>query len=146
MLCGCDGERRHVGGGFGVGKEGLTGSSRQVECSTRHVTCFTRTTPPAKAALFVTVSASPPSFPNGCSCYVSLWPSSLCICGHLKPLSRLLPIPVHPVTVEDDVDETPSQPSQSLITRNIIPPYGQRVGWKPSTPDDFGAWCVVCWV
>ena len=52
--------------------------------------------------------------------------------------SRLLPIPVHSVSIEDDVDETPSQPSQSLITRNVIPPYGQRAGWKPSTPDDFG--------
>lgn len=52
---------------------------------------------------------------------------------------RLLPVPVYSVPVEDDVEETIPQPSQSLITRNPIPPYGQRVGWKPSTPDDFGA-------
>jgi hypothetical protein len=59
---------------------------------------------------------------------------------------RLLPIPVHSATVEDDIDETPSQPSQSLITRNLIPPYGQRAGWKPSTPDDFGTHRLVYYV
>lgn len=58
----------------------------------------------------------------------------------MAALAALLPTPAHLAAVEDDVEETSpeSQSSQSLITRNPIPPYGQRLGWKPSTPDDFG--------
>jgi hypothetical protein len=54
-------------------------------------------------------------------------------------LDRLLPVPLHaPAVSDDESDLLPIQPSQSLIQRHVIPPYGQRKGWKPSTQDDFG--------
>lgn len=55
--------------------------------------------------------------------------------------NRLLPKPTYAPAVSDDEDDAIHQPtpSQSLITRHVVPPYGQRKGWKPSTPDDFGA-------
>ncbi|TFL07316.1 pre-mRNA-processing protein 45 [Pterulicium gracile] len=59
----------------------------------------------------------------------------------MAALAALLPRPIHdPVSTEEDDDEvfqTPT-PSTSLITRSAILPYGQRAGWKPSTPEDFG--------
>ena len=32
----------------------------------------------------------------------------------------------------------PFAPSQSLISRTAVPPYGQRPGWKPASAEDFG--------
>lgn len=50
--------------------------------------------------------------------------------------------------VSDDDDDVvlqvqPQQqagPSQSVIVRQVVPPYGQRRGWKPASLEDFGAW------
>ncbi|KZT69814.1 pre-mRNA-processing protein 45 [Daedalea quercina L-15889] len=57
-------------------------------------------------------------------------------------LASLLPKPVYAPTVSDDEDEavqvTAAAPSQSVIIRAAVPPYGQRRGWKPTSPDDFG--------
>ena len=64
-----------------------------------------------------------------------------------EKLCRLLPKPVYAPSVSDDeedevvqpVAQSSSQASQSVVIRNAIPPYGQRVGWKPSSLEDFGA-------
>ncbi|OJA17317.1 hypothetical protein AZE42_04135 [Rhizopogon vesiculosus] len=57
----------------------------------------------------------------------------------MAALAALLPLPTHAPAVSDDEEEVPQPaPSQSLITRTPIPPYGQRVGWKPLNPEDFG--------
>ena len=56
----------------------------------------------------------------------------------------LLPLPTNAPTDFDDEEEVQvpqSAHSQSLITRTPIPPYGQRIGWKPLNPEDFGM-CV----
>ncbi|KAG5647296.1 hypothetical protein DXG03_000833 [Asterophora parasitica] len=55
-------------------------------------------------------------------------------------LAALLPQPVHAPAVFDDeeVVQTPAPVQQTLITRPTRPPCGQRQGWKPSTPEDFG--------
>ncbi|KAI0928945.1 mRNA splicing protein, variant 2 [Taiwanofungus camphoratus] len=56
-------------------------------------------------------------------------------------LASLLPNPVHAPTVSDDEDEiiqVPATAPQSVIIRSVVPPYGQRRGWKPTSPDDFG--------
>ncbi|KII88154.1 hypothetical protein PLICRDRAFT_41291 [Plicaturopsis crispa FD-325 SS-3] len=58
-------------------------------------------------------------------------------------LAALLPKPTYAPAVSDDEDDvqtvTPGPaPSQALISRLAVPPYGQRAGWKPSSPDDFG--------
>lgn len=53
----------------------------------------------------------------------------------------LLPLPAHAPAISDDEDEVPQPaPSQSVITRTPIPPYGQRVGWKPLKSEDFGTY------
>ncbi|KAF8228504.1 pre-mRNA-processing protein 45 [Tricholoma matsutake] len=51
-------------------------------------------------------------------------------------LAALLPQPIHSSTITDD--EVPVLPTQTLVSRPLRPPYGQRKGWRPSTPDDFG--------
>ncbi|TFK54639.1 hypothetical protein OE88DRAFT_1716824 [Heliocybe sulcata] len=62
----------------------------------------------------------------------------------MAALASVLPAPLHAPTVEDedDIQVGPSRPqtqSTSLIsTRTVIPPYGQRAGWKPKTQEDFG--------
>ena len=57
-------------------------------------------------------------------------------------LASLLPKPSYAPTVSDDEDEivqVPAvAPSQSVVIRAAVPPYGQRRGWKPTSPDDFG--------
>jgi len=55
----------------------------------------------------------------------------------------LLPLPTHAPVVSDDEEDVPQPaPSQSLITRTLIPPYGQRAGWKPLKSEDFGT-CLL---
>ncbi|KAG2755828.1 hypothetical protein P692DRAFT_20843926 [Suillus brevipes Sb2] len=57
----------------------------------------------------------------------------------MAALAALLPLPAHAPAISDDEDEVPQPaPSQSVITRTPIPPYGQRVGWKPLKSEDFG--------
>lgn len=59
--------------------------------------------------------------------------------------NSLLPQPLHAPAISDDEDyllpsHVPqgSSQSQSVILRNVIPPYGQRKGWKPSSQEDYG--------
>ncbi|KAG1778472.1 SKIP/SNW domain-containing protein [Suillus placidus] len=57
----------------------------------------------------------------------------------MAALAALLPLPAYVPAVSDDEEEVPQlTPSQSVITRTLIPPYGQRVGWKPLKSEDFG--------
>jgi hypothetical protein len=53
----------------------------------------------------------------------------------------VLPRPIHAPAVSDDDDDIFPQPEPStstVVTRTAAPPYGQRNGWKPSAPEDFG--------
>jgi SNW domain-containing protein 1 len=53
----------------------------------------------------------------------------------------ILPRPIHaPIVSEDDDDDVPQPESSTstVVTRTSAPPYGQRNGWKPSAPEDFG--------
>ncbi|KAF4576315.1 Pre-mRNA-processing protein 45 [Pleurotus pulmonarius] len=62
----------------------------------------------------------------------------------MATLAALLPNPIHAPTVSDDDDDEVVQqpqaaaPSLSIISRGVVPPYGQRAGWKPASQDDFG--------
>ncbi|KAG2146852.1 SKIP/SNW domain-containing protein [Suillus bovinus] len=57
----------------------------------------------------------------------------------MAALAALLPLPTHAPVISDDEEEVPQPaPSQSVISRTLIPPYGQRVGWKPVKSEDFG--------
>ncbi|EIW84869.1 hypothetical protein CONPUDRAFT_162190 [Coniophora puteana RWD-64-598 SS2] len=61
----------------------------------------------------------------------------------MAALAAVLPAPTYAPTVSDDEDDVRQEgPStskdQSLIPHNATPPYGQRKGWKPSRPEDFG--------
>ncbi|KAG6882312.1 hypothetical protein C0992_012118, partial [Termitomyces sp. T32_za158] len=52
-------------------------------------------------------------------------------------LAALLPKPRHvPLAVDDDEVDALAQQVVTALPRR--PPYGQRKGWKPSTPEDFG--------
>ncbi|KAG5354054.1 mRNA splicing protein [Termitomyces sp. Mn162] len=51
-------------------------------------------------------------------------------------LAALLPKPVHVSSVSDDEEEVHAPTVTAL--RPTRPPYGQRKGWKPSIPEDFG--------
>jgi len=57
-------------------------------------------------------------------------------------LASILPQPVYAPAVSDDEDEVlqvqATTPSQQVIIRTPVPPYGQRRGWKPTSSDDFG--------
>ncbi|EGN95662.1 hypothetical protein SERLA73DRAFT_186813 [Serpula lacrymans var. lacrymans S7.3] len=55
----------------------------------------------------------------------------------MAALAAVLPQPTFG-PVSDDEEEIQQTPSQSLVTRISIPPYGQRVGWRPKGPEDFG--------
>ncbi|KAK0441883.1 SKIP/SNW domain-containing protein [Armillaria borealis] len=61
----------------------------------------------------------------------------------MAALAALLPKPVYETVVSDDEEDIvrPSAPSQSqqvISTRIPVPPYGQRQGWKPTRPEDYG--------
>ncbi|PBK92898.1 hypothetical protein ARMGADRAFT_1030372 [Armillaria gallica] len=61
----------------------------------------------------------------------------------MAALAALLPKPVYEAVVSDDEEDIvrPSAPSQSqqvISTRIPVPPYGQRQGWKPTRPEDYG--------
>jgi SNW domain-containing protein 1 len=54
-------------------------------------------------------------------------------------LDRILPLPVHGRVVSDDEEELqPPEPSTSVASRMVVPPYGQRKEWKPAAPEDYG--------
>ncbi|KAG1756352.1 SKIP/SNW domain-containing protein [Suillus paluster] len=57
----------------------------------------------------------------------------------MAALAAVLPLPTHAPVISDDEEEViQPTPSQSVIIRTPIPPYGQRLGWKPLNPEDFG--------
>ncbi|KAK0228861.1 SKIP/SNW domain-containing protein [Armillaria fumosa] len=61
----------------------------------------------------------------------------------MAALAALLPKPVYEAVVSDDEEDIvrPSASSQSqqvISTRIPVPPYGQRQGWKPTRPEDYG--------
>jgi SNW domain-containing protein 1 len=71
--------------------------------------------------------------------YAFLQPNIVQVTNDL--LSSFLPQPVHGPAISDDDDNAISSTSSSQLTvvaRIVIPPYGQRRGWKPSGPEDFG--------
>ncbi|TFK42445.1 SKIP/SNW domain-containing protein [Crucibulum laeve] len=54
-------------------------------------------------------------------------------------LASILPQPVYAPSVSDDEDDVrPTVVNQAIITRAVVPPYGQRRGWKPTSQEDFG--------
>ncbi|KAH9950193.1 pre-mRNA-processing protein 45 [Amylocystis lapponica] len=56
-------------------------------------------------------------------------------------LASLLPAPTYAPAVSDDEEDAvqaQASSSQSVIVRSLVPPYGQRGGWKPTSPEDFG--------
>ncbi|KAK0497077.1 SKIP/SNW domain-containing protein [Armillaria luteobubalina] len=61
----------------------------------------------------------------------------------MAALAALLPKPVYDAVVSDDEEDivrpsTSSQSQQVISTRIPVPPYGQRQGWKPTRPEDYG--------
>lgn len=62
-----------------------------------------------------------------------------CVALRFIELSRILPQPIHAPALSDDESEA-QRPAltQAIVTRPVVPPYGQRRGWKPSSQDDFG--------
>ncbi|KAG2020017.1 pre-mRNA-processing protein 45 [Coprinopsis cinerea AmutBmut pab1-1] len=60
----------------------------------------------------------------------------------MAALASLLPAPLNAPAVPDNENHvptvTPIAPTQSVIIRTAVPPYGQRVGWKPTSQEDFG--------
>lgn len=81
---------------------------------------------------------------HGCLGFVSYLSITLSY-SFLMRFIRLLPQPLHVPAVSDDEEDTPKQvisQSTTVITRTVVPPYGQRAGWKPSTLEDFGAYAT----
>ncbi|KAF9013960.1 pre-mRNA-processing protein 45 [Cyathus striatus] len=57
----------------------------------------------------------------------------------MAALASLLPQPVYAPAVADEDDISSHQiTSTAVVTRPVVPAYGQRNGWKPTGQDDFG--------
>lgn len=57
----------------------------------------------------------------------------------MATLAQVLPQPVNLPAVPDIHDDYRAhEPSQAVISHPVVPPYGQRKGWKPSSQDDHG--------
>ncbi|EJD02265.1 pre-mRNA-processing protein 45 [Fomitiporia mediterranea MF3/22] len=58
----------------------------------------------------------------------------------MAALASFLPNPVYAPTVSDDEDEQPQfvASSTTVVTRQAVPPYGKRKGWKPTSQSDYG--------
>ncbi|EKM82557.1 hypothetical protein AGABI1DRAFT_111162 [Agaricus bisporus var. burnettii JB137-S8] len=57
----------------------------------------------------------------------------------MAALAAILPQPLNAPTISDDEADIERQfPSQLVITRPVVPAYGHRSGWKPTTQDEFG--------
>ncbi|KAF8559749.1 hypothetical protein OG21DRAFT_1594559 [Imleria badia] len=57
----------------------------------------------------------------------------------MAALAAVLPQPIYVSDILDDEDQVFLPiPSQSVVVRAAIPPYGKRKGWKPTSPEDFG--------
>lgn len=63
--------------------------------------------------------------------------------------TRLLPKPLHASVADEEDDVRTIQPvvqastSQSVVIRTVVPPYGQRAGWKPTSQEDFGEYSAI---
>ncbi|KAH8827293.1 pre-mRNA-processing protein 45 [Flagelloscypha sp. PMI_526] len=57
----------------------------------------------------------------------------------MAALAALLPTPIHsgPTETEQHHPKSFAGPSSAVITKQAVPPYGQRAGWKPTRPEDF---------
>ncbi|KAI6028577.1 SKIP/SNW domain-containing protein [Pisolithus orientalis] len=56
----------------------------------------------------------------------------------MATLAAALPQPIHTSTITDEEELQQFIPSQAVVTRTPIPPYGKRKGWKPTSQEDFG--------
>ena len=58
---------------------------------------------------------------------------------------RLLPQPVFAPLISDDEPEHQIQPQSTttVIVRAVIPAYGQRNGWRPTSTEDFGVYPML---
>lgn len=57
----------------------------------------------------------------------------------MATLAQVLPQPLNLPAVPDIHDDyTAHEPSQAVISRPVVPPYGQRKSWKPTSQDDYG--------
>ncbi|KAH7889512.1 SKIP/SNW domain-containing protein [Phlebopus sp. FC_14] len=56
----------------------------------------------------------------------------------MAALSAVLPLPSYAPVVSDDEEESRQIPTQAVVARQLIPPYGKRKGWKPTSQEDFG--------
>lgn len=54
----------------------------------------------------------------------------------MAALAAILPQPLHAPVVSDDESDYVQSSDEPKVQRR--PPYGQRKGWKPSKPEDFG--------
>ncbi|KAK4051673.1 mRNA splicing protein [Microbotryomycetes sp. JL221] len=57
----------------------------------------------------------------------------------MATLLSSLPAPRHSTVDDEDVDKPSAPSSSTAVTRGpVIPPYGQRKGWRPKTIQDYG--------
>ncbi|KAF8651492.1 hypothetical protein AX16_004790 [Volvariella volvacea WC 439] len=56
----------------------------------------------------------------------------------MAALTSILPQPINTTTISGDDTHALQSSTQTLSVRRVIPPYGQRKGWKPTSQDDFG--------
>jgi hypothetical protein len=58
---------------------------------------------------------------------------------------RLLPQPVFAPLISDDEPEhqIQTQSTTTVIVRAVVPAYGQRSGWRPTSTEDFGAYPML---
>lgn len=58
----------------------------------------------------------------------------------MAALASLLPKPVYAPVDDDEKGEqvTFAQTSMTVVTRQVVPPYGKRRGWKPTSQSDYG--------
>ncbi|KAG8217691.1 pre-mRNA-processing protein 45 [Butyriboletus roseoflavus] len=57
----------------------------------------------------------------------------------MAALAAVLPQPIRISATPDDEDQVLlAIPSQAVVVRAAIPPYGKRKGWKPTSPEEFG--------
>ena len=54
----------------------------------------------------------------------------------MAALAAVLPAPVH--AIRTDIDDEEEGPQLKLAPKRVIPVYGQRRGWRPTAPEDFG--------
>lgn len=56
----------------------------------------------------------------------------------MMALYSVLPEPVYSQVEEEPEEVVRQEPRAVIPTRPVIPPYGQRKEWKPTSQDDYG--------